>query len=131
VGQEIKFYTDEHVAKAVVKGLRQRGIDVLTVAEAGMLGASDEEHLTRARTEGCVLFTQDDDFLRLHAAGADHAGIVYTPQRTSVGDIIRGLMLVQQVLKAKDMTITERISSCQGNPVCIWVAFRAIFSNVD
>lgn len=35
-----KFYTDEHVAKAVVKGLRQRGVDVLTVLEAGMLGAS-------------------------------------------------------------------------------------------
>ena len=29
MGQPIKFYTDEHVAKAVVQGLRQRGADVL------------------------------------------------------------------------------------------------------
>ena len=36
MGQRIRFYTDEHVAKAVVPGLRQRGVDVLTVPEAGM-----------------------------------------------------------------------------------------------
>ncbi len=30
MGQKIRFYTDEHVAKAVVKGLRQREVDVLT-----------------------------------------------------------------------------------------------------
>ena len=101
--QPIKFYVDEHVATAVVKGLRQRGADVLTVLEAGLRGASDAEHLARARTDGCVLFTQDDDFLRLHAAGVAHAGIVYAPQGTSVGDIIRGLMLIHQLLEAKDM----------------------------
>jgi len=103
MGQRIRFYTDEHVSKAVVKGLRERGVDVLTVLEAGLLGASDEEHLGRARAEGRVLFTQDDDFLRLHAAAADHAGIVYAPQPTSVGDIIFGLMLVYQTLDADDM----------------------------
>ena len=32
---KIKFYTDEHVSKAVVMGLRRRGVDVLTVPEAG------------------------------------------------------------------------------------------------
>lgn len=86
-----------------MRGLRQRGVDVLTVVEAGMLGASDEEHLKRALNEGRVIFTQDDDFLRLHAAGADHAGIVYAPQQTSVKDIIRGLMVIHQILDAGDM----------------------------
>jgi len=103
VGHKIRFYTDEHVAKAVVKGLRQRGVDVLTVPEAGMMGASDEQHLALARREGRVVFTQDDDFLRLHAAGADHAGIVYAPQQTSIGEIVYGLMLVCQVMDAEDM----------------------------
>jgi len=41
MGQSIKFYTDEHVAKAVVKGLRQRGVDVRTVVDAEMLTASE------------------------------------------------------------------------------------------
>jgi uncharacterized protein with PIN domain len=103
MGTPVKFYTDEHAARAVVRGLRQRGADVITAPEAGLLGASDAEHLERARREGRVLFTQDDDFLRLHAAGALHAGIVYTAQGTSIGDIIRGLMLVQQILDAREM----------------------------
>jgi len=103
MGQPIKFYTDEHVARAVVRGLRQRGVDVLTVPEAGLLGATDEEHLERARVEGRVLFTQDDDFLRLHATGVEHAGIAYATQGSSIGEIIRGLMLIGQVLEAEDM----------------------------
>jgi predicted nuclease of predicted toxin-antitoxin system len=57
VAERIKFYTDEHVLRAVVRGLRERGIDTLTVSEAGMLGAGDEEHLLFARREGLVLFT--------------------------------------------------------------------------
>jgi predicted nuclease of predicted toxin-antitoxin system len=60
MGQKIKFYTDEHVSKAVVKGQRQRGVDVRTVVDAGMLTASDQEHLTPAWREGRVIFTQDD-----------------------------------------------------------------------
>lgn len=99
----IKCYVDEYVATAVVKGLRQRGVDVLTVREAGLRGATDEEHLARARSDGRILFSQDDDFLRLHASGVTHAGIAYAPQGTSVGDIIRGLMLIHQLLEAKDM----------------------------
>ena len=64
---------------------------------------TDEHVAGQARTEGRVLFTQDPDFLRLHAARAAHAGIVYAPQGTSMGDIIRGLMLIHQVLEPEDM----------------------------
>jgi len=59
---EIKFYTDENVPTAVVKGLQRRGVDVLSTQEAGMLGAPDEEHLALATSQGRVIFTQDDDF---------------------------------------------------------------------
>ncbi len=100
---KIKYYTDEHVSNAVVMGLRRRGVNVLTVPEAGTLGASDEEHLKRAREEGRVIFTQDDDFLRLAAAGSDHAGIVYTSQENTIGEIIAGLMLVHRVLDDEEM----------------------------
>ena len=75
--QPIKFYTDEHVGRAVVQGLRQRGADVLTAVEAGLLGATDVEHLSLAWAEGRVIITQNDDFLRLHAARFEHAGIIY------------------------------------------------------
>ena len=104
MGTRISLYMDEHVAKGVIRGLRQRGVDVLTVPETGLLGATDEEHLERARAEGRVRVTQDEDFLRLHAAGVEHAGIVYASQGTSVGEILRGLMLIHQVLEPDDMT---------------------------
>lgn len=99
----IEFYTDERVSKADVQGLRQRGVDVLTVSEAGLRSAPDEEHLERARMEERVIFTQDDDFLRLHASGAGHAGIVFAPQGTPTGKIIRGLMLIHEVLSKDEM----------------------------
>jgi predicted nuclease of predicted toxin-antitoxin system len=100
---KIKFYTDEHVARAIVRGLRHRGVDVLTVPEAGLLGATDEEHLTRARSEGRVFFTHDDDFLGLAARVPDHAGVVYVHQHTPIGAIISGLMLIYQVMEPEEM----------------------------
>jgi len=103
MGRRVSFYTDEHVAKAVICGLRGRGVDVMTVAEAGLMGASDEEHLARALKDGRVLFTQDDDFLRPHATGLEHAGVAYAPQHTPIGEIIRGLMLIYQVMEAEEM----------------------------
>ena len=53
----MRFYTDEQVARAVVRGLRRRGVDVLTVPEAGTLGVSDAEQLQRARDDERVIFT--------------------------------------------------------------------------
>lgn len=103
MAQAVKFYTDEHVARAVARGLRHRGVDVLTAAEAGLLQAEDAAHLQFASQENRTIFTQDDDFLRLHAAGVEHAGIAYAPQGTSIGNIIRGLMLIYQVLDTEDM----------------------------
>ena len=99
----IRFYADEQVARAVVKGLRERGVDVLTVTEAGLLGAADDAHLARALRDGRVVLTHDVDFLRLHAAGVRHGGIVYAPSELPIGDVIRGLMLIVQVLDAEDM----------------------------
>lgn len=99
----IRFYFDEHVGHAIAKGLRRRSIDVLTLAEADMLGASDEEHMAFARDEGRVIVTHDHDFLRLAAEGVDHAGIVYAPQGRTVGTMVQGLMLIAQVLRAEEM----------------------------
>jgi hypothetical protein len=45
----IRFHLDEHVASAIAEGLRRRGIDVTTTADAGLLDAPDEDHLAFAR----------------------------------------------------------------------------------
>jgi uncharacterized protein with PIN domain len=100
---KIRFYMDEHVAKAVVRGLRLRGVDLKTVAEVELLGASDEKHLEFVQSEGRVIFTQDDDFLKLASQALNHPGIIYTPQHTPIRKIIAGLMLIHQVLDATEM----------------------------
>ena len=102
--RRVSFITDEHLPKAIAQGLRRRGVDVVTVAEAGMLGATDERLLQRARKEARVMVSQDEDFLRHHAAGIEHEGIVFVGQETSVGEIIRGLMLVYQLLEREEMS---------------------------
>src|SRR5438552_4830896 len=61
--QTIRFHLDEHCPTALAAGLRRRGVDVTTTPEAGLLHASDEEHLAFAQREVRVLFTQDEDFL--------------------------------------------------------------------
>lgn len=100
---KLRYLTDENVSRAVILGLRQRGVDVLSIPDAGMIAASDEEILSFALAQGRVIFTQDDDFLRLAASGEPHAGIAYAHQSTPTGDVIRGLMLIYQVLAAEEM----------------------------
>ncbi len=101
--ERLKFYLDEHVDRAVADGLYRRGVDVLRAQDAGMHPAPDSAHLDLARHEGRVIFTQDADFLRLHAAGEPHASIVYAPQHTAVGTIVRSLMLIYEVIPPEEM----------------------------
>jgi predicted nuclease of predicted toxin-antitoxin system len=60
----MRFHLDEHVSHSIARGLRLRGIDVTTAADANLLTASDEDHLAYALRETRVIFTHDDDFLR-------------------------------------------------------------------
>ena len=99
----LTFLADEHVAAAVVKGLRRRGVSAITLNDVGLLGAEDIEILDRAAAESWVILTQDQDFLRLHARGISHSGIVYAPQGAPIGDTIRGVQLLNDLLDSTDM----------------------------
>lgn len=103
MAERIKFYLDEQAPRAAAVGLRQRGIDVLTAQEADMQAATDEQQVAFALRKERVIFTQDADFLRIHSAGRPHGGIVYAPQRSAIGTIVRGLMLIYDVLSPEDM----------------------------
>ncbi|MHB1037814.1 MAG: DUF5615 family PIN-like protein [Pirellulales bacterium] len=88
----VRFHLDENVHLAVAHGLRRRGIDVTTTGEAGLIGSTDEEQLTFARSHERVLVTHDEDYLRLHHQGVPHAGIAYChPRRRSIGQIVLAL----------------------------------------
>ncbi|MEX2317078.1 MAG: DUF5615 family PIN-like protein [Pirellulales bacterium] len=87
----IRFHLDEHLARLVANALRQHGFDVTRPSDVDLLSADDLTHLAFAASEGRVMVTHDDDFLRLHAPGVEHAGIVfchlnkYTPSQLQFG----------------------------------------------
>jgi predicted nuclease of predicted toxin-antitoxin system len=100
----IRFHLDENCHRAIAEGLRRRGVDVSTTPEAGLLTATDEEHAAFCQAQGRVLFTQDRDFLLMHADNPQHPGIVYCDKDTrSIGDIIQGLVLIWEIMEPEEM----------------------------
>jgi hypothetical protein len=91
----IRFHLDGNFARAIAQGLTRRGIDVTTTPEEGLMGAIDEKHATYCLAERRVLFTRDQDFLRLDAAGVERAGIAFCAKDTkSIGEIIHRFVLI-------------------------------------
>ena len=104
MAEKIKFHLDENVTSAVVQGLRRRGIDVTTTPEKSLIGVPDKLQLEFAISQNRVIFTQDADFLRMNQANSNHCGIVYSHQgNKSIGEIIRGLILIWELLEPSDM----------------------------
>lgn len=99
----IKFCMDAQVPRALTQGLRARGVEVVTVQEVGLAEAADVQILAWASARGYVIFTHDSDFLALHQQGAGHPGIVYSHQQNSVGFLVRGLMLIYEILAPAEM----------------------------
>ena len=101
----IRFHLDENCSHAIAAGLRRRSVDVTTTPEVGLLGAIDEDQLAFCFGQDRVIFSYDDDLLRLAASGVEHAGIADCQQRKrSVGNIVRGLVLIWERLDPPDMT---------------------------
>jgi uncharacterized protein with PIN domain len=101
--EQIKFYLDEHIHRAVADGLRRRGIEVLTVQEVRKTGLSDREQLKFALTTQRVLVTMDSDFLAIVSQGVSHAGVAYASPGKSIGELIRAIVLIHDVLTPSDM----------------------------
>lgn len=93
----LKAYADEHVLSAIVRALRQRGMDVVTVQERQGEGTDDTEVLAEATRDSRVVLTNDADFLALAARLAGQrepfAPIFFWPQnRRRVGDLVRSII---------------------------------------
>ena len=99
----LRFHLDEHVPHAIAHALRRRQIDVTTATDAGLLRASDEDHLAFAQREQRVVFTNDHDFLVL-SASMPHAGIAYCPPvKSEVGYVVRYLALMSDCYAPADI----------------------------
>ena len=75
----LRLYMDVHVPWPITAGLRRRSVDVVTAQEDGAAEWNDERLLDRALSQGCVLFSQDEDLLAEAAArqeqGAQFGGV--------------------------------------------------------
>lgn len=101
--EQIRFYLDEHIPNAVTQGLRRRGVDVLTVQEAGRSGLSDFEQLAFAFNQQRMMITMDSDFLNLASQLIAHAGIAYANPTRSIGELIGSIMLLYDVLSREEV----------------------------
>ncbi|NCJ08271.1 hypothetical protein GS597_17510 [Synechococcales cyanobacterium C] len=106
----ILLYIDEDsMDEDFVQALRSRNVDVLTVADVGMLNRSDEDQLAWARNNGRVIFSFNArDFYRLHTMllerDQSHAGIILAPQqRYGLGRLIRGVLHLLNTTSAEAM----------------------------
>jgi hypothetical protein len=108
------LYVDEDAMDGdVIRGLRSRGIDVITAADAGMIRRSDEDHLSLAALQGRALYSFNvRDFHQIHTewitSGRNHCGIVLTQQqRYSTGVQIRQLLRLIGITTAETMRNRE------------------------
>lgn len=104
----ISFYLDQHVPSAVARGLRLRGVDVLTAFEDGQSALDDAALLQRAGFLKRVLVTQDEDFLAIAnehlAGGREFTGIIYAHQlRIGIGRFISDLELIAKACELPQM----------------------------
>ncbi len=106
--KKIRIYANESVSVKIAEGLRRRGVEAWSARESGNLGLTDEEQLKYALSQKAVIFTHDDDFLKLSvkwlAEGKSHHGIIYSHQLDyPTGKCIRRLKLIVDMLTAEEM----------------------------
>lgn len=107
---QIRLFIDEDAAEhALIESLRARGVDLLTVVEAGTSGEEDDAQLALATSQDRTFYTLNvGDFCLLHkqllSEGKEHAGIIVIPrQRYSRGEKIRRLIELISLVTAEEM----------------------------
>lgn len=92
---------DVHIAAAITEDLNRRNINVLTSQEDQTRRSDDEALLVRAKDLGRLLFSQDQDLLRIARQwqndGQSFPGYIFMHQQgTSIGQCIEDLELLAQ-----------------------------------
>jgi len=93
----MKFLADENLEKPIVDWLREKGYDVLYIAEK-VPSIKDEKIIKLARKENRILITNDKDFGELvFHYGQITSGIILIRSRDKSSE--KKLELIKQVLK--------------------------------
>jgi hypothetical protein len=107
---KLLLYIDEDaIDEDFLQALHSRNVDVLTVAEVGMLHRSDEEQLAWATENNRAIFSFNArDFYQIHTSlmerGLSHSGIILAPQqRYGIGDLMRGVLRLINTKSSEEM----------------------------
>jgi hypothetical protein len=101
---EIRYHLDEHIDTAIAVGLRRRGVNVTTTAEAGLLGARDPEQIAFATANQRVFVTRERGIAAEVPVGASHAGIVIARSaRRHIGPTVLTLTHLHRTRTAEEM----------------------------
>ena len=111
----IALYTDEDVTAHLAVLLRQRGVEAISAAEAGM---ADEANLLYATAHRMVMFSFNvRDYVLLARQWAlenrQHAGILLSDQYTrhQMGELLHRLLRFCDTVSASEMVNTVRYLS--------------------
>ena len=95
---------DEHIDYDIIAGLTRQGIDAVSAQQMGLDATDDAIILAEARRLGRVIYTGDDDYLRLDGSGIPHLGILHHhPLKYSIGEAIAAVELACRVFSAEEM----------------------------
>ena len=106
---QICLYLDEDTMDSdLLRALRFRNVDVLSVGEAKMWSRSDEEQLKWALDNQRIIYSFNvRDFYRIHTnlveKGQPHAGIILGFQSYSIGEQMRRLLRIMVSKSAEEM----------------------------
>lgn len=97
----LRLASDEHIAFAILRGLRQRhpDLDIVHVLEAGMQGAADPDVLAWSAAEGRILITCDRNTMIGFAYdrvrdGLPMTGLMARPSALPLGRAIDDILLL-------------------------------------
>jgi predicted nuclease of predicted toxin-antitoxin system len=98
---------EDSQSRALVSLLREWGHEVITVSEAGLLGARDTLIFEFAVRKNCVILTHNcSDFRRLHNTNSDHQGIICTYEYNQASKNMTYAQVVQAIANLEDSGCT-------------------------
>lgn len=121
----MRLILDEHFHRRIAQQLRDRGHDVVTVAEQGLRGSPDEDLLATAAGLGRALVTNNvADFVGLErrwaAEGLTHAGIIYT----SDASLSRGADGIGEAVRRLERELANRPAEDALRNTSVWLSQR-------
>lgn len=101
----LKFFVDENVHIAIVRGLRRElpTLDIVRVQELDMQATSDPDVLEWAAQEGRIVITHDVTTMREFAdqrvrEGKSMPGLIVVPQTMPIGAAMADLAMMAQTI---------------------------------